>query len=63
MRKVSRAPGDARPNWWIFKQIAKRFGHDWASNSGQEIWDSEVSVLAPSMAGIKYHRLEGDGLQ
>ena len=63
VRKVSQAPGDARPNWWIFKQIAKRFGHDWASNSAQELWDNEISVLAPSMAGIKYRRLEGDGLQ
>ncbi len=63
VRKVSQAPGDAKPNWWIFKQIAKRFGHDWASNSAQELWDSEISVLAPSMAGIKYRRLEGDGLQ
>ncbi len=33
-------------------------GHEWASNSAQEIWDNELSVLAPSMAGIKYSRLE-----
>ena len=63
VRKVSQAPGDARPNWWIFKQIAKRFGHDWASNSAQELWDNEISVLAPSLGGIKYSRLEKDGIQ
>lgn len=63
VRTVSVAPGDAKPNWWIFKELAKRFGHEWASNSAQEIWDNEVSVLAPSMVGIKYSRLEGDGLQ
>ena len=63
VRKVSDAPGQARPNWWIFKEIARRFGQEWASNSGPEIWDNEVSVLAPSMAGIKYRRLEGNGLQ
>jgi formate dehydrogenase major subunit len=63
IRKVSEAPGQARPNWWIFQQIAKRFGHNWASNSGQEIWDNEVSVLAPSLAGIKYSRIEHDGIQ
>jgi formate dehydrogenase major subunit len=56
-------PGVAKPNWWIFKEIAKRMGHDWKSNSAQEIWDNEVSVLAPSLAGIKYARLENDGLQ
>ena len=63
VRKVSVPPGDAKPNWWIFKELAKKMGHEWTSNSAQEIWDNELSVLAPSMAGIKYSRLEGDGLQ
>jgi formate dehydrogenase major subunit len=63
VRKVSQAPGQAKPNWWIFKELAKRLGHEWTSNSGQEIWDNEVSHLAPSLVGVKYHRIEGDGLQ
>ncbi len=63
VRKVSDAPGDAKPNWWVFKEIAKRFGHDWISNSSQELWDNEISALAPALAGIKYHRIERDGLQ
>jgi formate dehydrogenase major subunit len=63
VRTVSRAPGEARPNWWIFKEVARRLGHEWASNSGPEIWDNEVSVLAPALAGIKYSRIEKDGLQ
>ncbi len=63
VRGVSPAPGQAMPNWWIFREIAKRMGHGWESNSAREIWDNEISVLAPSMAGIKYSRIEGDGLQ
>lgn len=63
VRTASAPPGLARPNWWIFKQIAQRMGHDWPSDSAQEIWDNEVSVLAPSYMGIKYTRLENDGLQ
>jgi formate dehydrogenase major subunit len=63
VRQVSQTPGQAKPNWWIFKELAKRLGHDWTSNSGQEIWDSEISHLAPSMVGVKYYRIEGDGLQ
>ncbi len=63
IRKVSEPPGEARANWWIMKQIAKRLGHDWSSNSSREIWDNEISQLAPQFAGIKYHRIEGDGLQ
>ena len=63
VRTVSAAPGQAKPNWWIFKEIARRMGHEWPSASAREIWDNEVAVLAPQMVGIKYGRLEGDGLQ
>jgi len=63
VRKVSEAPGEAKPNWWIFKEVARRLGYNWNSNSPQEIWDNEISNLAPSFAGIKYARIEGDGLQ
>jgi formate dehydrogenase major subunit len=27
------------------------------------LWDNEISVLAPNLAGVKYARIEGDGLQ
>jgi formate dehydrogenase major subunit len=63
VRKVSQAPGQAKPNWWIFKELAKRLGQEWTSNSAQEIWDNEVSHLAPSLVGVKYSRIDGDGLQ
>ena len=63
VRKVKTPPGQARPNWWIFKQLARRFGQDWKSDSAQEIWDNEISVLAPAYGGIKYYRSEGDGIQ
>jgi len=63
VRTVSKPPGDARSNWWIFKEIAKRMGQKWSSNSAREIWDNEISKLAPQFGGIKYTRIEGDGLQ
>jgi len=63
VRKVKKPAYDARPNWWIFREIARRLGQDWASTSGQELWDNEVSVLAPALAGIKYRRIEKNGLQ
>jgi len=63
VRSVSEPPGMAKPDWWIFKEIARRMGQEWTSNSPQEIWDREISMLAPQLAGIKYSRLEGDGLQ
>lgn len=63
VRTASSAPGLAMPNWWIFKQLASRFGHYWDSDSAQDIWDKEISLLVPQFAGIKYARLEQDGLQ
>jgi len=63
VRKAAEPPGEARPDWWIFKEVAGRLGHNWKSASAQEIWDDEASKLAPALAGIKYSRLEGDGLQ
>jgi formate dehydrogenase major subunit len=63
VRKIKDAPGQARPSWWIFKEIARRMGQEWQSGSAQAIWDNEVSMLAPAYAGIKYSRLEQDGLQ
>ncbi len=39
------------------------FGHDWESDSGKDLWDNEFSVVAPAFCGIKYHRIEQDGLQ
>jgi formate dehydrogenase major subunit len=63
VRTASEPPGEARPNWWIFKELARRMGHEWASNSAREIWDSEVAKLAPSLAGIRYNRIERDGIQ
>ena len=63
VRTAGEPPGIAKPNWWIFKQIAKRLGHDWTSDSARELWDNEISVTAPNLCGIKYGRIEGDGLQ
>lgn len=63
VRKVVSPPGQAKPNWWVFRELARRLGQDWEANSAREIWDNEVSVVAPQMAGIKYDRIEHDGLQ
>lgn len=63
VRAVASPPGQAKPDWWIFKQIAKRFGHNWESDSAQELWDNEIAPLSPPFAGVTYDRIEQDGLQ
>ena len=63
LRKVSEPPGVSKEDWEIFREIAARMGHEWPSGSARELWDNEISELAPQMKGIKYSRIEGDGLQ
>jgi formate dehydrogenase major subunit len=63
VRKVSRPPAQSMPNWWIFREVARKLGQEWKSESSQELWDNEISALAPALGGVKYGRIENDGLQ
>jgi len=63
VRKIKEPPGIAKPNWWIFKELAKKMGQEWTSNSAREIWDHEVAAFGPMFAGIKFSRIEKNGLQ
>jgi len=63
VRTASMPPGSAKPNWWIFRELAKRMGADWESDNAQDIWDHEISALASHFTGIKYKRIKQDGIQ
>ncbi|HLC16103.1 MAG TPA: molybdopterin-dependent oxidoreductase, partial [Thermodesulfovibrionia bacterium] len=63
IRKAVEPPGQARPDWWIVRALAEAMGAHWPYRSAKEIWDNEISVISPQLAGIKYYRIEGDGLQ
>jgi formate dehydrogenase major subunit len=63
VRAASPAPGNAWEDWRIFKELAARFGHNWQADSARELWDNEISPLAELFRGIRYSRIEGDGLQ
>ncbi len=63
VRKVSDAPGIAMENWKIYKEIAKRMGVEWESDSAQEIWENELAPQSPIVKGITYERIENSGLQ
>jgi len=50
VRTVSRAPGQAKPNWWILRS----WPNAWAGlglQQPQEIWDNEVSHWRPPWSG------------
>ncbi|MEA2039420.1 MAG: molybdopterin-dependent oxidoreductase, partial [Thermodesulfobacteriota bacterium] len=68
-RRVSRvrhavpAPGEAKPETWIFTQLASRLGKAWTDSDSREIWEKEIAMLVPQLRGITYSRIEHGGLQ
>ncbi len=51
--------GDAKPDWWITQEIAKRLGANWNYQHPSEIMD-EMASLSPLFAGANYeHSLQG----
>jgi formate dehydrogenase alpha subunit len=67
-------PGDARPDWWIIAEIARRVSRlartpaggapysGWACASPADVMD-ELAALTPSYGGIRHARLGSEGLQ
>lgn len=64
--KVNKAidpPGETKEDWKIIVELAKRMGvSGFDFQSPQGIMD-EINLCVPQYAGIKYHRLEGSGIQ
>lgn len=69
VRKAVAPRGEARPDWWIVAELAKRIlwkpevqigGWDYATS--EDIF-REMAALTPSYAGITYSRLDKEGLQ
>ncbi|GJI93612.1 formate dehydrogenase subunit alpha [Duganella caerulea] len=63
IRQAVQAPGDARPDWWIIQQLARRMGHasGFEFDGPQAIWD-EVRAVWPAGAGLSYARLESESI-
>ena len=62
VRPLFEPPGEARSDWEIYSDIARRIGYDLGFNSSDDIMN-EVSSLVPSWKGISHSRLEEGGLQ
>jgi formate dehydrogenase alpha subunit len=63
VRKAIEPLGDARPDWWITCQIARRMGSNgFDFDSPSQIME-EIARVTPSYGGINYQRLEEGGLQ
>jgi predicted molibdopterin-dependent oxidoreductase YjgC len=57
-----RPPGDARDDWWIFRELSTRLGHDPGWSSAADIWE-EVRELGTTYHGITWDRCEDVGVQ
>jgi len=64
VRKVLEPPGEARPDWAIISEIARRMGYEeeFSYSDPSDIMD-EIAFLTPSYGGINYGRIEEAGLQ
>jgi len=63
IRKAIEPIGQAKPDWWIICQIAKRLGSKGFDFLHPTEVMAEIVSLTPSYAGISYGRLENGGLQ
>jgi formate dehydrogenase major subunit len=59
-RRVLDPPGDARPDWWIVQQLARRLGLDWDYGAPRDVFDEMRRGMA-SIRGITWDRLEREG--
>ncbi len=59
-RKAVDPPGDARPDWWIVQEIARRMGLDWNYAGPADVF-AEMRLVMPSLNGITWERLEREG--
>ena len=56
-RKALDCPGDARQDWWIIQEIARRMGLDWQYEHPRDVF-AELHQAMPSIKGISWERLE-----
>ena len=54
MRKAVPSPGEARPETWIFTELAKRLGLAWENRTKKEIWENEIIKVVPFLKDLTY---------
>jgi len=59
LRPAVTPPGEAKPDWWIFKTLAERMGYSGMAYQGAEdIWDEVRRVAPANYGGMSYARLD-----
>ncbi|MGH6719463.1 MAG: formate dehydrogenase subunit alpha [Alphaproteobacteria bacterium] len=58
-RKALDTPGEARQDWWLIQEIARRLGLDWNYGHPRDVYE-ELRKAQDSISGISWARLERD---
>ncbi len=61
LRKAVDAPGEAKPDWWIVAEIAKRMGYSMDYKDAEQVFE-EIRKVTPQYAGITYKRIGLNGV-
>ncbi|MEO0622680.1 MAG: formate dehydrogenase subunit alpha [Pseudomonadota bacterium] len=59
-RKAVEAPGEAKEDWWIINELAKRLGLKWDYQHPSEVF-GEMKMSMQSLKNISWGRLEAEG--
>jgi formate dehydrogenase major subunit len=59
-RQIIAPPKDARQDFWIIQEIAKRMGLGWDYKGPAEVF-AEMTQVMPSLANITFERLQREG--
>ncbi|MDQ7071645.1 MAG: formate dehydrogenase subunit alpha [Rhodobacterales bacterium] len=60
-RAAVMSPGDAKPDWWIENELAKRLGLGWDYNHPSEVF-AEMKMNMGSLDNITWDRLEAENV-
>ncbi len=58
-RRALAMPGDARQDWWIIQEMARRIGCDWHYSHPRDVF-AEMTQVMPSLNNISWERLEAE---
>jgi len=56
-RQVVPPPGEAKQDWWIVQELARRIGLDWSYEGPADVF-AEMAQVMPSLNNITWERLE-----
>ncbi len=60
-RPVAPPPGEAKEDWWITTELAKRLGLDWSYTHPREVF-AEMKINMGSLDNITWERLENEAV-